>query len=201
MMINDDDKKQLRKQAAITRKKAFEAMPDARFRLASFHEELTRLYAPKIVAAYWPIRTEIDPVPLLAKLCEKGATACLPVTPEEGKPLVFYEWQIGTPLADGPYDTKEPDGSSAVVIPDLILAPLLAFDADCWRLGYGGGFYDRTLAQLEEAGYQTHVVGIAFDESEVERVPTGPYDKSLSAIITPTGLRLSRLLSPPSLRK
>lgn len=190
-MTIDDDKKQLRKQAAATRKKAFDAMPDAPARLAAFHHELTCIYAPLMVAAYWPIRTEIDPVPLLAKLADDGAATCLPVTPIEGKPLVFHEWQIGTPLADGPYHTKEPDGSSPVVMPDLILAPLLAFDAQCWRLGYGGGFYDRTLDALEKAGHKAHVVGIAFDESEVEHVPTGPYDKVLSAICTPTSLRLA----------
>ena len=70
----------------------------------------------------------------------------------------------------------------------MILAPLLAFDADCWRLGYGGGFYDRTLAALEAQGHSAYVIGIAYDEQQVEQVPTGQYDRALSAILTPSRL-------------
>ena len=186
----DEDKKRLRKQATITRKQAFDAMPDAPQRIARYADILQMRYAPKIIAAFWPIRTEINPIPLMAALCSNGATSCLPVTPEEGKPLTFHQWDIGAPLADGPYHTKEPFGDTPIMTPDLILAPLLAFDAGCWRLGYGGGFYDRTIAALEAAGHQPHLVGIAFDESQVSHVPTGPYDKALSAILTPTGLKL-----------
>lgn len=185
----DDEKKQLRKQASHARKLAYEALPDAAHQIGRYHDVLTAHYAPKIIAAYWPIRTEIDPIPLLENLCQTGAISCLPVTPEEGNPLVFHRWQIGSPLADGPYQTKEPFGDTPPLIPDLILAPLLAFDSACWRLGYGGGFYDRTLAALADAHHLVHVVGVAFDESEVAHVPTGPYDKVLSAIITPSGLR------------
>lgn len=185
----DAEKKQLRKQAAAQRKIAFDAMPDAPQKIAQYHDIINNIYAPKSVAAYWPIRTEIDPIPLMTALCETGAIGCLPVTPEEGKPLVFHHWQIGAPLADGPYNTKEPFGDTDVILPDVILAPLLAFDKNCWRLGYGGGFYDRTLAALEEQGHHACIIGIAFDESEVARVPIGAYDKQLSAILTPSGLR------------
>ena len=178
----DEDKKRLRKQA-------FDAMPDAPMQIAQHAPILQKRYAPNIIAAFWPIRTEIDPIPVMARLCQAGAMSSLPVTPEEGKPLTFHQWDIGAPLADGPYHTKEPFGDAPIVIPDLILAPLLAFDAGCWRLGYGGGFYDRTIATLEAAGHQPHVVGIAFDESQVDHVPTGPYDKALSAILTPSGLK------------
>ena len=190
MMTPDDEKKQLRKEAAKRRKDAYNAMADAPRRIASHHHLLSERYDTTAVAAYWPIRTEIDPIPLLDALCSTGGTSCLPVTPEEGKPLTFHQWDNGSPLADGPYNTKEPFATSPVIIPTLILAPLLAFDADCWRLGYGGGFYDRTLAALEQAGHQVDVVGIAFDESFVHKVPTGPYDRQLSAILTPSALRL-----------
>ena len=186
----DEDKKRLRKQAAIIRKQAFDAMPDAPVQIADYAPILQTRYAPKIIAAFWPIRTEIDPIPLLAALCQSGATSCLPVTGQEGKPLTFHQWDIGSQLADGPYHTKEPFGDTAIVIPDLILAPLLAFDAGCWRLGYGGGFYDRTIATLQAAGHHPHLVGVAFDETMVSHVPTGPYDKALSAVLTPSGLKL-----------
>ena len=190
MSALDETKKQLRKQAATARKMAFDDMPDAPVRLAGFATQLFHNFTPKCVAAYWPIRTEIDPIPLLGALADLGASTCLPATPEDGKPLRFHEWACGAPLVDGPYHTKEPSSDAGLVIPDLILAPLLAFDSAFWRLGYGGGFYDRTLAALEQAGHQVDVVGIAFDESLVNKVPTGPYDRQLSAILTPSTLRL-----------
>ena len=188
-MSLDADKQALRKWAAAARKQASQAMPDAAQQMVQYAPLLVDCFAPTTIAAYWPIRTEIDPIPLLEALAKTGAETALPVTPSEGKPLRFHRWQIGEALAQGPYQTKEPFGTSPVVIPDLILAPLLAFDTACWRLGYGGGFYDRTLAELEQASHQAHVVGIAFDESCVDQVPIGPYDRALSAILTPSGLR------------
>ena len=188
MMSLDAEKQALRVSASAARKLAQEAMPDAAQIITQFSALLSERFSPNIIAAYWPIRTEIDPIPLLEALADQGADTCLPVTPEDGKPLRFHRWQIGEALADGPYKTKEPFASAPVMIPDLILAPLLAFDAGCWRLGYGGGFYDRTLAALEEAGHHASVVGIAYDESCVDQVPTGPYDRALSAVLTPTGL-------------
>ena len=190
MSVLDDEKQQLRKQAAQKRHLVQQAHPHASDDIAAFAEVLIRRYQPQIVAAYWPIRTEIDPIPLLSALSARGAKTCLPVTPAEGLPLQFHHWQIGTKLADGPYQTKQPFDDAPVLVPDLILAPLLAFDKGCWRLGYGGGFYDRTIAALEQGGHAVSLVGIAFDESEVEQVPTGPYDKALSAILTPSGLRV-----------
>lgn len=189
MSALDDDKKALRQQAAQRRGKAFEALPQAAELVSSFASHLHDLFSPRLVAAYWPIRTEIDPIPLLGALCDMGATSCLPATPQEGHPLRFYEWVIGEALIEGPYNTKEPAGTGPGVKPDLILAPLLAFDKNCWRLGYGGGFYDRTIAALASSGHVAQIVGIAFDESCVSKVPIGPYDKQLSAILTPSGLR------------
>ena len=189
MTTLDDTKKALRKQASMARKQAFDAMPDAADRIASFASHLHDRFSPSIIAAYWPIRTEIDPIPLLHALSQQGAKTCLPSTPQEGLPLTFHEWRDGDALIDGPYNTKEPQPKAPIIIPDMILAPLLAYDAQYWRLGYGGGFYDRTLAKLEQLGHQVKVIGIAFDESEVEMVPIGAYDKQLDGILTPSGLR------------
>lgn len=189
MSMLDDEKKALRQQAAQIRKKAFDALPNAPQLVSSYAAQLHALFSPRLVAAYWPIRTEIDPIPLMGALCELGAESCLPATPQEGNPLRFYKWRIGEPLIDGPYNTKEPAGTGPGVQPDLILAPLLAYDENCWRLGYGGGFYDRTIASLADSGHVAQIIGIAFDDSCVAKVPTGPYDKQLSAILTPSGLR------------
>ena len=190
----DHIKKALRKSASQTRKIAFDHLPDAAAMITDYAQQIFDHFQPRIVAAYWPIRTEIDPIPLQSKLALLGASSCLPATPAEGLPLTFHHWQEGMALNDGPYGTKEPFSDAPIMIPDLILAPLLAYDKACWRLGYGGGFYDRTLAALEAQGKPASVIGIAFDESEVESVPTGPYDRQLDGILTPSGLRLPQEL-------
>ena len=187
----DDMKKALRAVNAKRRKQAHEAMPDAALKIAQFADDIIAHTKPRMVAAYWPIRTEIDPIILLDALAERGAETCLPATPQEGQPLRFHQWATGDALIEGPYHTKEPYSQAPLAVPDLILAPLLAYDGNFWRLGYGGGFYDRTLAQLEAQGHEVCVIGISFDECEVEAVPTGPYDRQLSGILTPTALRLA----------
>ena len=141
-----------------------------------------------IYAAYLPIRSELSPLPLVAALTDLGIATALPVTPQSGNPLTFYRWAPGMRLVDGPYNTKQPPLSSESVIPDVILAPMLAFDAGCRRLGYGGGFYDRSIASLRDSGYEVVVIGIAFAGQQVDRVPTGPYDMALDAVWTPDGV-------------
>jgi 5-formyltetrahydrofolate cyclo-ligase len=91
-------------------------------------------------------------------------------------------------LDDGPYGTKQPPLSSERVIPDVILAPMLAFDAGFWRLGYGGGFYDRSIAELRESGHEVVAIGIAFGRQQVDKVPTASYDMPLDAVWTPDGV-------------
>lgn len=187
MMDNQDAKRALRKQAAQTRRQAYEATaPAAATALADKADFLCAQFSPQTVAAYWPIKSEIDPIPLAQALMVQGIAIGLPITPQEGLPLAFHHWQEGEALEDGPYGTKQPAASAPQLLPDLILAPLLAFDVAGWRLGYGGGFYDRTLADLEAKGHQAHIIGVAFDEQQVDAVPIGVYDKPLSAILTPT---------------
>jgi 5-formyltetrahydrofolate cyclo-ligase len=141
-----------------------------------------------IYAAYLPIRSELSPLPLVAALADRGIVTAMPVTPPPGNPLTFYRWAPGMRLDDGPYGTKQPPLSSERVIPDVILAPMLAFDAGCWRLGYGGGFYDRSIAELRESGHEVVAIGIAFGRQQVDKVPTGSYDMPLDAVWTPDGV-------------
>ena len=136
-----------------------------------------------ILAGYWPLPGEIDVRPLLAAAFERGATVSLPITPPRGEPLVFRRWEPGAPLRPGRFGTQEPTGP--IVAPDLLLVPLLAFDRFGARLGYGGGYYDRTLAAL---GSDAVVVGCGFALQEVDRVPTGPHDRPMHAIATEAGL-------------
>ncbi len=145
--------------------------------------------AAPVIAAYLPICSELSPLPLIEALAADGFATAMPVTPESGNPLLFRAWAPGAPLADGPYNTKQPPSDAVEMIPSIILAPMLAFDSSFWRLGYGGGFYDRTLSRLRAAGRHVVALGIAYDGQLVDKVPTGPYDMQLDGVLTPSGLR------------
>ena len=157
-------------------------------KLAMHAECLIDRFGKGIYAAYFPIRSELSPLDLLARLVDLGCATALPVTPAEGQPLRFHRWAVGGRLDDGPYDTKQPPADQPFCRPDVILAPMLAFDSAGWRLGYGGGFYDRTLAVLRGAGHHLSVIGIAYDGQKLDNIPVGPYDMPLDAILCPTGL-------------
>ena len=131
-----------------------------------------------VIAGFWPLPGEIDVLLLLHALAERGWPLCLPVTPRRGFPLTFRMWKPGDLLVPGRFNTKHPAGPETV--PDYILVPLLAFDRAGNRLGYGGGYYDRTLAQFSTA----YRLGCAFSVQEVPHVPTGPEDIKLHAVAT-----------------
>src|SRR5262249_7480211 len=136
------------------------------------------LPAGAVVSAYWPIRRELDPRPLMQALVERGFRVALPVGVAHGEPLLFRQWQPGMESALDPLKIMAPPESAPVLEPDLVLAALLAFDRNFYRLGYGGGFYDRTIAALR-AKRPVVVLGIAFGAQEVESVPRGPDDARL----------------------
>ena len=141
-------------------------------------------WADLSTAGYYPIGSEFDPLPLLQTLRFAGVRTGLPRVVGK-RPLEFRRWVPGELLVEGEYGTKEPGPDAPPFTPDLILVPLLAFDARGGRLGWGGGYYDRTL----EANPGAIAVGLAFDEQEVESVPTEPHDRRLDAVLTPGGLR------------
>jgi len=207
-----DAKAALRKQAAAHRRGLMANDPDAPARLAAQAGILADMLADAhadihggtggqaagsaAVAAYLPIRSELSPLPLVTALAGHGVVTAMPETPAPGNPLVFRRWTPGDDLVDGPYGTQQPSPAADVLVPDLILAPMLAFDSGCWRLGYGGGFYDRTLAALRAAGRRVTAIGIAFDGQLVDKVPVGPYDVALDAVLTPSGLRAAENQQP-----
>lgn len=135
-----------------------------------------------VVAGFWPLRDEIDIRPLLAALHGRGHSIALPVTPRRGEPLTFRGWQPGDVLVPERFGTMRPVG--VPMVPDMLLIPLLAFDVAGGRLGYGGGFYDRTLAGLPNR----FRLGCAFAAQQVDAVPAGPYDIRLDAVATETGV-------------
>jgi 5-formyltetrahydrofolate cyclo-ligase len=136
-----------------------------------------------VVAGFWPLAGEIDIRLLLYALHQRSHLIALPETPPRGHPLVFRSWVPGEKLTAGRFKTLHPEGR--VLKPDFILVPLLAFDAKGNRLGYGGGYYDRTLAVLPNA----FRLGCAFAAQAMDSVPTGENDLRLHAVATEAGIR------------
>ncbi len=139
------------------------------------------------VSGFWPMGEEIDVRPLLTALAGLGYLCLLPVVPAPRQPLIFRLWTPGDELEAGVFGTRHPPAIRPSLTPRVVLAPLLAFDRTGHRLGYGGGFYDRTLAALRSYGGVT-AVGVAFSEQEVDSVPHGPHDQRLDWIVTEQGV-------------
>jgi 5-formyltetrahydrofolate cyclo-ligase len=134
------------------------------------------------VSGFWPIGQEIDIRPLLLALHEQGHPIVLPETPKRGNPLIFRLWRPGDVLIPERFGTFRPDG--VVRQPDFLLVPLLAFDRRGYRVGYGAGYYDRTLAGLPGR----YRLGVAYAAQELDEVPAGPYDERLDAVATERGV-------------
>ncbi len=177
------DKEQLRRDA-IARRDALP--PDARQAAAEViaARKFPLPIAPgTIVSGFMPLKSEINPLPLLRKLAGQGARLALPVVAGRGKPLVMREWVFSEPLVAGVWGIREPKPEAAVVDPDILLVPLLAFDRAGHRIGYGAGYYDLTLAQLR-ARKAVIAVGLAFAAQEVAAVPATPRDARLDLVLT-----------------
>jgi len=141
-----------------------------------------------VVSGFWPIEDEIDLRPALAAAASAGCEVVLPVTPRRGNPLRFRRMGEPAGLVPGPFGTRQPPESEPERTPDLMLVPLLAFDRAGGRLGYGGGFYDRTLVLLRGGQPGVRAVGCAYAAQEVEAVPMEPFDQRLDAVVTEVGL-------------
>ncbi len=142
--------------------------------------------SPLAVSAFLAIGEEINPAPLMSRLHREGATICLPVMVGKGQPLEFRAWSPGAPLRTVMWGIREPEAAAPLVEPDVLLVPLLAFDRTGQRLGYGGGFYDRTLQRLRSCK-RVVAVGLAFSSQEVDAVPHLDYDERLDWVLTPEG--------------
>lgn len=155
-------------------------------RLAGHGLSFLKIAPGAIVSGFSAIKDEIDAGPLLVHLAGEGFRLALPVMQGKGKPLLFRSWAPGDEMGTATWGIAEPLPSRAVLEPDVVLVPLLAFDAHGYRLGYGGGFYDRTLAELR-AKKPIVAVGIAYDELKVDAVPHLDYDQPIDWVLTPSG--------------
>jgi 5-formyltetrahydrofolate cyclo-ligase len=140
------------------------------------------------VAGYFPIRSEADPVPLMAELATLGHTCALPRVMKSESPLRFFRWAPGSDTEEGAFGTRVPPAKAEEIIPDILLIPLVAFDQAGARLGYGGGFYDRTLRDLR-ARRSCLAVGIAFSAQEHDALPHDIHDEPLDWVVSEKGSR------------
>ncbi|MCX5516362.1 5-formyltetrahydrofolate cyclo-ligase [Kaistia algarum] len=143
---------------------------------------LARL-SPRIVSGYWPIRSEVDPQPILAAARRAGASIALPVLVDRAT-LRFRLHEADEPLVPAGFGTYGPPETAPEIVPDLVILPLAAFDRALHRIGYGQGHYDRALAAMIDAGRRPCLVGLAFAAQEVERIPFEPHDIPLDFIVT-----------------
>jgi 5-formyltetrahydrofolate cyclo-ligase len=170
-----------RKAAFARRKSAFAA---GQGQAAELLADVLAGFRGRALAGYMPMRTEIDPLP--AMTAHQGPVG-VPVIMAAATPLRFREWSPGCPLMEGEFGARIPlDG--AWIDPQVVIVPLLAFDAAGYRLGYGGGFYDRTLEGLR-ARHHTIAIGFAFSAQEVDAVPIEMTDQPLDMIVTERGVR------------
>ncbi len=178
-------KRSARMTARSRRANAFraDAGPLLATRVLEVLAEVLASAAGQVVSAFWPLAGEIDTLPAMTALHERGFKVVLPVMLGAGKPLIFRLWQPGDRLEEAAFDTREPSADKEEMLPEILLVPLLAFDRAGFRLGYGGGFYDRTLAKLRRGGPVT-TLGIAFAGQACAAVPRGAFDQKLDWIVT-----------------
>lgn len=185
-MSIDDIKKKARIEAAEKRARAASETPDAgdqlRDQIINNAIQLG-LSLPYHVSVFLPIGSEIDTLPTMRTLADLGHVTALPVVTRKNQPLIFRKWFVGEKLVPGSFGTSEPLSSEPEIIPEVLLVPLLTFDSEGYRLGYGGGFYDRTIEKLEQVAPIT-TVGVAFSGQQVDTVPRGPHDRALQWIAT-----------------
>jgi 5-formyltetrahydrofolate cyclo-ligase len=139
--------------------------------------------AGMVISGYSPIRSEIDPVPLMQRLAAQGARLALPAVTARGQALIFRAWSVGARMVLGGLGILEPSPAAAEVIPDVMLVPLAAFDRLGHRIGYGAGHYDYTFAHLRKSK-PVMGVGVAFAVQEIETVPALAHDVALDYVVT-----------------
>jgi 5-formyltetrahydrofolate cyclo-ligase len=175
-------RRSLARRDLVTHKEAHEASLAIAERGLSLARELARR-DEDVVSVYWPIRSELNTRPLLEALAAAGIETALPVMIAVKRPLVFRAFAPGDELVKGPFGLSEPSEEKPAQEPDIVFSPLSAFDRKGYRLGYGGGIYDATLAELR-AKKRVVAIGVAYACQETDAVPTEPHDQKLDYLLT-----------------
>jgi 5-formyltetrahydrofolate cyclo-ligase len=136
-----------------------------------------------VVSGFMPIRNEINPLPLMRRLAERGSRLALPTIVGRGQALRFRAWKFGEPLRRGQWGIREPEPGAPEVDPDVLLVPLAAFDRRGHRIGYGAGYYDKSILALR-ARKSILAIGLAFAVQEIDEVPALPHDARLDLVLT-----------------
>ena len=178
-----DFKTNLRREAFLARTIAWQANPHAGEALKQHLIEALPMPPGIAISGYWPLEGEIDLRPALAHYHGEGHPIGLPVVVAKNAPLVFRRWHPDDEMVQGSFRVMTPPVGAPEVVPTILLVPLLAFDPEGFRLGYGGGFYDRTLAKLRSEAHAV-AVGVAYAAQEVPFVPRGNFDQPLDLIVT-----------------
>lgn len=184
--MNTSELKAMARKAAFGERKIAHGQgldDDANAQLTSYLKQQDQAL---VIAAYMPIRTEVSPLPSMKRMAMRGRRICVPVIVGEGRPLEFHEWAQDCEMIDGPFGASVPK-NGAILIPDIIITPLVAFDPSGYRLGYGGGFYDRSFEQISEQK-KIKAIGFAYSEQELMIVPREDTDYKLDAVITEKGI-------------
>lgn len=177
------DKNKIRENAKATRAEIFRNDDGmAARKVAAKIIMLEELDTIKTVSGYYPIHDELDAIISLKILHAARFPIALPAIIDSEMPLEFRVWDMRTKLKEGPYNTME--SQQEIVTPDILLVPLLAFDENGNRLGYGGGYYDRTIASLKSINTELISIGIAFEGQKIAHVPVDDYDQRLDMIVT-----------------
>jgi 5-formyltetrahydrofolate cyclo-ligase len=140
---------------------------------------------PGTLGVYWPFRAEFDPRGLIDWAVAAGRIVALPVVVDKKGPLEYRAWRPGEPLVDGVWNIPVPERRD-IAVPAIVLAPLVGFDADCYRLGYGGGYFDRTLAALRP---KPLAIGVGFAAQQIATIHPQPFDVPMDLIVTETAAR------------
>lgn len=174
----------LQRRLAIPAEQAMEAAQ----RLAQHVLRLPELKHAEQIAGFMPIKGEVNTLPLLEQLIQRNQTCLLPVA-EAGNPVLqFYPWKPGDPLERGAFNIPIPANRIQAARPDVLLVPMLGFDKQGHRLGYGSGYYDNTIATLEAEG-ELVTIGIAYAIQELEKIPIEKHDKKLDMVATEAGIK------------
>jgi len=177
------EKKEMRQRAAAARDALTrEARQEAAEAIAARPFPL-KIGAGAIISGFMPLKSEVNPLPLLRKLEELGVALALPRIVGRGQPLSMRAWEFGSPLDRGQWGIREPKPEAPEIDPDILLVPLLAFDRTGYRIGYGAGYYDMTIARLR-ARKPIMAVGLAFAAQEVAKVPRTERDERLDLVLT-----------------